>query len=53
MRRRELMLLLGGWIMVAPTALAQQKATPVVGTSISPRLRRGLLIWAGTWSMRD
>jgi putative ABC transport system substrate-binding protein len=37
MRRRELMLLLGGGIMMAPALRAQQKATPVVGyLSISP-----------------
>jgi putative tryptophan/tyrosine transport system substrate-binding protein len=37
MKRRELLLLLGGWIMVAPAAFAQQKATPVVGyLNISP-----------------
>jgi putative ABC transport system substrate-binding protein len=37
MRRRELMLLLGGGIMMAPALRAQQRAMPVVGyLSISP-----------------
>ena len=35
MRRRELMLLLGGGIMMAPALRAQQKAMPVVGYLIN------------------
>ena len=45
MKRRELMLLLGGAMTAASAVRAHQKAMPVIGSSAAPRPGRMHRLW--------